>query len=171
MGNGALCAGRGDRDAVTVLQANGNVLSYYNRVRVVDLILDFPNHFVCHSSSLVLMQQGRILPLHTILVPGEVYFLLPIPGREAKPNGDDSDTSSLLHIEPPRRAVNRTGSMKFVISTEQFSKILSGSIKEGSTVSRRRTHRRTSARRKPATGWRPALSSIEEVTANWRQVS
>lgn len=189
MGNAAMvCGGRSERAAVTVLQADGNVLSFYSsRVRVVDLILDYPNHFVCHSSSLVLLQRGKILPLHTLLVPGEVYFLLPMPNgpshgeTEAE---DESDTSSLLHIEPPRRAVHRTGTTKFVISTEQFSKIMAGSIKEGrgshrgggamtsSTVKRKRSTSSRGSKQVPKTNssaqtpWRPALSSIEEVTAN-----
>jgi hypothetical protein len=176
MGNAAMvCGGRGERDAVTVLQADGNVLSLYSRVRVVDLILDYPNHFVCHSSSLVLLQHGKILPLHTLLVPGEVYFLLPMPGADHSHEDDEeeADTSSLLHIEPPRRAVHRTGSMKFVISTEQFSKIMAGSIKEGrrgghlhqSSSKRKRAVRASKVQKSPQP-WRPALSSIEEVAAN-----
>lgn len=183
MGNAVMvCGGRGYRDAVTVLQADGNVLSLYSRVRVVDLILDYPNHFVCHSSLLVMMQHGKILPMHTLLEPGEVYFLLPKPGHGhggADDQSDErsencSDTSSLLQIEPPRRAVQRTGSMKFVISTEQFSKIMSGSIKEGrikngsheTSTKRRRASRETRFKKAPMP-WRPALSSIQEVAANW----
>lgn len=194
MGNAALvCGGRSGLEArspVTVLQADGNVLTLFGtRVRVVDLILDYPNHFVCHSSSIILLQQGKILPLHTLLVPGEVYFLLPMPLRPDHDN--ESDTSSLLHIEPPRRAVQRTGSTKFVISTEQFAKIMARTaVKEGragghgvslSTVKRKRQSARgskatakssssssssSSSNHAPMAPWRPALSSIEEVAAN-----
>ncbi|KAG0624508.1 hypothetical protein M758_3G253000 [Ceratodon purpureus] len=177
MGNAAMvCGGRGERAAVTVLQADGNVLSLYSRVRVVDLILDYPNHFVCHSSSLVLLQHGKILPLHTLLVPGEVYFLLPMPGVDhSHEDEEESDMSSLLRIEPPRRAVHRTGSMKFVISTEQFSKIMAGSIKEGRHSGSSGVHQSSSVRKRAVRSnkvqktpqpWRPALSSIEEVAAN-----
>lgn len=186
MGNAAMCGGRPGPEArspVTVLQSDGNVLTLSSsRVRVVDLILDYPNHFVCHSSSIILLQHGKILPLHTLLVPGEVYFLLPMPHRPDQDN--ESDTSSLLHIEPPRKAVHRTGSTKFVISTEQFAKIMartavkegrSGSgVVTGSTVKRKRQARGSKAMAKsssstgnaPMAPWRPGLSSIEEVAAN-----
>lgn len=176
-----VCGGRGERDAVTVLQADGNVLQLYSRVRVVDLILDYPNHFVCHSSSLVLLQHGKILPLHTLLVPGEVYFLLPMPGADHSHDDQDaadSDTSSLLHIDPPRKGVHRNGTLKFVISTEQFSRIMAGSIKEGprhstappglhqSSSKRKRAVRASKVQKTTGQPWRPALSSIEEVAAN-----
>lgn len=182
MGNAAMvCAGRGDRDAVTVLRADGKVLSFYSRVAVVDLILDHPNHFVCRL--LMPKQQAKILPMHTVLEPGEVYLLLPIPcnshgggDSEVEERAEDySDSSSLLHREPPRQAVQGTVSMKFVISTEQFTKIMSGSIKEGrlkkskgqgTAKKRNRSRSKEASMKGPHTHWRPALSSIQEVAAN-----
>lgn len=177
MGNTALCAGGASRaDAVTVLKADGSVLTLENTVRVADLILEFPNHFLCHSSTLLLLQQVKILPLGTTLIPGEVYFLVPIPGREIKNDGaaveEDSDTNSLLHIDPPQRTIQSTpGSMKFVISPEHFSRIMSGSVlKEGRSKLKRKLSKRLllqSKKPSPASDllWQPRVPSIGEVEA------
>lgn len=178
MGNAALCAGRASHAAaVTVLKADGNVLTFENTVRVADLILEFPNHFMCHSSSLLLLQQLKILPRGTTLIPGEVYLLVPIPGQESENNRpaveEDSDTESLLYIEPPQRNIQRTShtSMKFVISPEHFSRIMSGSVlKEGRSKLKRQLSKKLLLQPKkpsPASNisWQPRLPSIGEVEA------
>ena len=176
MGNAALCAGRASHAAaVTVLKADGNVLTFENTVRVADIILEFPNHFMCHSSSLLLLQQVKILPRGATLIPGEVYFLVPIPGQESENNRsavEESDTESLLYIEPPQRNIQRTsGSMKFVISPEHFSRIMSGSVlKEGRSKLKRQLSKKLLIQPKkpsPASNisWQPRLPSIGEVEA------
>ncbi|KAG0555930.1 hypothetical protein KC19_11G013900 [Ceratodon purpureus] len=176
MGNAALCAGRASHaDAVTVLKADGNVLTFESTVRVADLILEFPNHFMCHSSSLLLLQQVKILPLGTTLIPGEVYFLVPIPGQEIQDHGpgvdEDCDTDSLLHIDAPQKNIHGPGRMKFVISPEHFAKIMSGSVlKEGRSKLKRQLSKKLQLQpKKPSpssnVSWQPRLPSIGEVEA------
>jgi hypothetical protein len=159
-----------------VLKADGSVLTFENTVRVADLILEFPNHFMCHSSSLFLPRKVKILPLGSTLIPGEVYFLVPNPGHEVKSVGlaveEDSDNDSLLHTEKPQRNIQSTpGSTKFVISQETFSSIMSGSVlKEGRSKLKRQLSRRLQLQpKKPSStsnmSWQPRLPSIGEVEA------
>jgi hypothetical protein len=132
MGNASFCGAKGDEPFVTVLRGNGAVLTFFSPMRVADLLQEYPGHFVCHSSSLLLMHEVRLLPPHTILTPLETYFLLPFPASR-KSNCDDlgsASSSSPCRADDPQQQRQGTGTMKFVISNELFAKILTGSIAE-----------------------------------------
>jgi len=132
MGNASFCGAKGDEPFVTVLRGNGAVLTFFSPMRVADLLQEYSGHFVCHSSSLLLMHEVKLLPPHTILTPWETYFLLPFPASR-KSNCDDlgsASSSSPCRADDPQQQLQGTGTMKFVISNELFAKILTGSIAE-----------------------------------------
>jgi hypothetical protein len=171
MGNAAICGDKADVDFVTVLRGNGTVLTFYNPMRVAVLLQGYPGHFVCHSSSLLLMHEGKILPPHTILAPGETYFLLPVPSRKSNSN-DDSTTSSSSSPQRqaglPQQEDSRT--MKFAVSNELFAKILSGSSMREDSLSKSSKQRRNEERTpllERLKSWEPRLCTVAEVTAKW----
>jgi hypothetical protein len=145
MGNVALCGAKEDGEFVTVLRGNGSVLTFYNPMLVADLLHEYPGHFICHSSSLLLSHEGKILPPQTILTPGETYFLLPFPRKEFNSSEDPhapcrGQADSLQQQEQQQWS----GTMRFSISNELFAKILSGSMREENvSKSRRRSNERT----------------------------
>ncbi|KAG6556505.1 hypothetical protein Mapa_001831 [Marchantia paleacea] len=172
MGNTVGSNRKGAKQVVTVLQADGRVLEFPRPIRVSDLLYDHPNHFVCHSSALVLMQQGKMLPHNTLLNRGHVYFLLPLPS--ASPAVVES--APLLLSE----GIKPAKTMKFVISKQQLAKILAeGNIKvvtkdpepashKQVIYSQRSSHIRVlhhpapTLVKRPGT-WTPGLDSISEV--------
>ncbi|CAM6039460.1 unnamed protein product [Sphagnum compactum] len=170
MGNAAICGDKVDVDFVTVLRGNGTVLTFYNPMRVAVLLQGYPGHFVCHSSSLLLMHEGKILPPHTILAPGETYFLLPVPSTKSNSNNDSTTSSSSSSPQRqaglPQQEDSRT--MKFAVSNELFAKILSGSSMREDSLSesskRRRNEERTPLLERPKS-WEPRLCTVAEVTA------
>ncbi|CAM6014016.1 unnamed protein product [Sphagnum balticum] len=141
MGNVALCGAKEDGEFVTVLRGNGSVLTFYNPMIVADLLHEYPGHFVCHSSSLLLLHEGKILPPQTILTPGETYFLLPFPRKEFNSSEDQGQADSLQQQQEQQQW---SGTMRFTISNELFAKILSGSMREENlSKSRRRSNEST----------------------------
>jgi hypothetical protein len=169
MGNAGICGDKADVDFVTVLRGNGTVLTFYNPMHVAVLLQGYPGHFVCHSSSLLLMHEGKILPPHTILAPGETYFLLPVPSRKSNSNNDSTTSSSSCPQRQaglPQQEDSRT--MKFALSNELFAKILSGSSMREDSLSKS-SKRRRNEERTPLLGrlksWEPRLCTVAEVTA------
>ncbi len=164
MGNVALCGAKEDGEFVTVLRGNGSVLTFYNPMLVADLLHEYPGHFVCHSSSLLLLHEGKILPPQTILTPGETYFLLPFPRKESNSSEDPhapcrGQADSLQQQEQQQWS----GTMRFTISNELFAKILSGSMREENlSKSRRRSNEST-----PLIERLKSLHSNAAVTAKW----
>lgn len=187
MGNTQAGNRKGSKHVVTVLQSDGRVLEFSRSLRVADLLYDHPKHFVCHSSALVLLQQGKMLPANSLLMRGEVYFLLPLPKskseNQAPPKGAEnvapvpSSQQQLL----PREDAKPAGTMKFLITKQQLAKILAeGSIKvepkaaeltsllpESNALARSSTmrvlHRPSPTLVKRSVTWSPGLESISEV--------
>lgn len=164
MGNVALCGAKEDGEFVTVLRGNGSVLTFYNPMLIADLLQEYPGHFVCHSSSLLLSHEGKILPPQTILTPGETYFLLPFPRKESNSSEDPhaprrGQADSLRQQEQQQWS----GTMRFTISNDLFAKILSGSMREENvSKSRRRSNEST-----PLIERLKSLHSNAAVTAKW----
>jgi hypothetical protein len=112
---------------------------------VADLLHEYPAHFVCHSSSLLLFHEGKILPPQTILTPGETYFLLPFPRKESN-SSEDPQAPRRRQADPLQQQQQQqwSGTMRFTISNELFAKILSGSMREENvSKSRRRSNEST----------------------------
>ncbi len=160
-----VCGAKGDEPFVTVLRGNGAVLTFFSPMRVADLLQEYPGHFVCHSSSLLLLHEVKLLPPHTILTPWETYFLLPFPASR-KSNCDDlgsASSSSPCRADDPQQQRQGTGTMQFVMSNELFAKILTGSIAEEVEMFKSRGR---SAERTPLLQEMLKSSSIDEaVTA------
>ncbi len=171
MGNAAICGDNADVDFVTVLRGNGTVLTFYNPMRVAVLLQGYPGHFVCHSSSLLLMHEGKILPPHTILAPGETYFLLPVPCRKSNSDNDSTTSPSSCPQRQaglPQQEDSRT--MKFAVSNELFAKILSGSSMREDSLSKSSKQRRNEERTpllERLKSWEPRVCTVAEVTAKW----
>lgn len=62
----------------------GQVLEFSHSVAAAELMLDFPHHFVCHSSSFALGQRVVPLPSDHPLQPAQLYFLLPMHKLHAR---------------------------------------------------------------------------------------
>jgi hypothetical protein len=184
MGNAAICRGKGDMvEFTTVLRGNGTVLTFYSPMRVADLLQEYPGHFVCHSSSLLLTHEGKILATDMILTPGETYFLLPLPRNKTSDAGttdDKGDLQAAISTSFSKRGDKGTvsntpqqqqqqgggsGTMKFAVSNEMFSSILSGSMREENlSKSRRRTKESTPFLRRVKSSWDPLpLAPVTEV--------
>jgi hypothetical protein len=184
MGNAAICRGKGDMvEFTTVLRGNGTVLTFYSPMRVADLLQEYPGHFVCHSSSLLLTHEGKILAADMILTPGETYFLLPLPRSktpDAGTTGDKDDLQAAISSSFSQRGdkgtVSKTpqqqeeeeggsGTMKFAVSNEMFSSILSGSMREENlSKSRRRSKESTPFLGRVKSSWDPQSSAcVAEV--------
>jgi hypothetical protein len=185
MGNSQGGHRRGSKHVVTVLQNDGKVLEFSRSLRVADLLHDHPKHFVCHSSALVLLQQGKMLPRDAVLMRGEVYFLLPLP--KSKRNNQPStipETGAPLtsgHQRQPGEETKSGGTMKFLITKQQLAKILAeGSVKVEprapemrsslpqsnelkNTTSVRVLHCPSPTLMKRSVTWSPGLESISEV--------
>ncbi|KAH8949947.1 hypothetical protein BDL97_10G059000 [Sphagnum fallax] len=184
MGNAAICRGKGDIvEFTTVLRGNGTVLTFYSPMRVADLLQEYPGHFVCHSSSLLLTHEGKILAADMILTPGETYFLLPLPRNrtsDAGTIGDKDDLQATISTCFSQRGDKGTvsntpqqqqqqqgcsGTMKFAVSNEMFSSILSGSMREENlSKSRRHSKESTPFLGRVKSSWDPRLSArVAEV--------
>ncbi|CAM6095931.1 unnamed protein product [Calypogeia fissa] len=183
MGNTQAGHRKGSKQVVTVLQSDGRVLEFSRSLRVADLLCDHPKHFVCHSSALVLLQQGKMLPPDAMLMRGEAYFLLPTPKSkcESKFSSPMQNDAQLTQSEQPREEPKAGGTMKFLITKQQLARILAeGSIKvetkapelvssipESNVPSRpsslRVLHRPSPTLVKRSVTWSPGLESISEV--------
>lgn len=184
MGNAQGGHRKGSKQVVTVLESDGRVLEFPRSLRVADLLYDHPKHFVCHSSALVLLQQGKMLPPNAILMRGEVYFLLPLPKSKADDNQSARGVESgspLSSAQQPREESRTGGTMKFLITKQQLAKILAeGSIKVETrapelssslpqsnvptrSLPARVLHRPSPTLVKRPVTWSPGLESISEV--------
>lgn len=185
MGNSHGGQRKGSKQVVTVLQSDGRVLEFTHSLRVADLLFHHPKHFVCHSSSLVLLQQGKMLPPKAVLMRGEVYFLLPLPKNkpdyQSPPKAAENVVPSTTFGQPPREEVRPASTMKFLVTKRQLAKILDEcSIKVEQkapeltsllpesnaptrSLSKRVLHRPSPSLIKRAVSWSPRLESISEV--------
>lgn len=82
MGNGCVkppshCVGGNPR--VRVVLSDGTVEDFEKPITVAELMMDYPQHFVCQSISTqsASLQKKSILPAIVELEPGRVYYLLP----------------------------------------------------------------------------------------------
>ncbi|CAM6018058.1 unnamed protein product [Sphagnum balticum] len=178
MGNAAIRRRKGDMvEFTTVLRGNGTVLTFYSPMRVADLLQEYPGHFVCHCSSLLLTHEGKILVPDMILTPGETYFLLPLPrnktsdagtpgdkGKAAistsfSQRGDEGTVSNTPQQQQQQQQQGGSGTMKFAVSNEMFSSILSGSMREENlSKSRRRSKESTPFLGRVKSSWDPRSS-------------
>lgn len=185
MGNSHAGHSKGSKQVVTVLQSDGRVLEFSCSLRVADLLYDHPKHFVCHSSALLLLQQGKMLPQNAQLMRGEVYFLLPVPKSnpesQSPPMSAENAVSVTSTQQLPQEEAKAAGTMKFLITKQQLAKILAeGSIKvepkapelvsllpESHAPARSNTmrvlHRPSPTLVKRSVTWSPGLESISEV--------
>lgn len=118
---------RADRypDVVAVLQYDGKVLEFPERIRCSELLATYPAHAVCPATALVSKQQGKMLGSDSFLEPGRTYFLVPRPGstRPAPSSAASASASasSSAEVVPPRLS---SSMMPFKISKEYLARIL-----------------------------------------------
>lgn len=89
-----------------IVHCNGLVDEFYMPVRVGELIVDYPDHFICHSSDLNILQNVPPLPDDEEMEVGQVYFLLPRTSVECPLT--DADVATLLS----KAAITRKASYK-----------------------------------------------------------
>lgn len=69
------------KHVVKLVHSNGLVEEFYRAVRVGELTVDFPHHFICHSDDLSLMCDVSGVPPSLSedddMELGQIYFLLP----------------------------------------------------------------------------------------------
>ncbi|KAF3771848.1 hypothetical protein EJ110_NYTH59362 [Nymphaea thermarum] len=84
------------RQTVDVIQPNGQVRQMMLPLKVSDLLMLYPHHFVAHAGT---TKRGSMLPLETQLETGNSYVLLPLP--RIFPSSSSSSLSPLDAAPPP----------------------------------------------------------------------
>ncbi|CAM6099761.1 unnamed protein product [Calypogeia fissa] len=64
---------------VRVVHGDGQVLSRLPPVKVADILVNHPHHYICHMCPELPTNKSPMLPLDYDLEPGYLYFLLPLP--------------------------------------------------------------------------------------------
>ncbi|MCO5573611.1 hypothetical protein L7F22_046892 [Adiantum nelumboides] len=88
MGNLLSCTGiprsLAPHHVVKLVHSNGLVEEFYRAVRVAELSVDYPQHFICNSGSLRPTCSGNLRKLseEDVMEPGQIYFLLPVKAFE-----------------------------------------------------------------------------------------
>lgn len=65
------------QNVVKVVHCNGLVDEFHWPVRVGELTIDYPDHFICHSNDLSISRNVPPLPDDEEMELGQIYFLLP----------------------------------------------------------------------------------------------
>ncbi|KAJ7530919.1 hypothetical protein O6H91_14G024700 [Diphasiastrum complanatum] len=176
MGNTAtiICGVRPEKELITVLQANGKVLEFSQKVRAAELIVGHPHHFLCNASAILSGERGKMLPPRAVLQRGKIYLLLPLPGARhsstkgssSSSEGDELQQANTM-CDNARSAVARR-TTKFVISKQYLDKILlhnDGKVKELNRGPAAAPKQTITVKRRSTMSWAPALESIPEVAA------
>lgn len=180
---------RSAKGNLVILQANGQVLELKHSMRCEDLLKSHPYHFVCHSSSVLLKQQGSFLPASAKLKRGEIYFLLPLPGDlNAPPSADEHNETQALLGKGGFLRPQVQGTIKFVIPKQYLNRIVEEQAARAAAAAnqaakaankaakakssknsgyakhtkRRRSMQMIPASKKSSTMWTPGLESIVE---------
>eukprot|EP00252_Welwitschia_mirabilis_P001067 TRINITY_DN1102_c0_g1_i1.p1 TRINITY_DN1102_c0_g1~~TRINITY_DN1102_c0_g1_i1.p1 ORF type:complete len:200 (+),score=14.38 TRINITY_DN1102_c0_g1_i1:831-1430(+) len=79
MGNLVSCASSTvPCNAVKVIKISGGVQEFRRKVKAAELMLDHPQHCVCHASGLQIGRRVNPLPADEDLEMGQLYLLLPM---------------------------------------------------------------------------------------------
>ncbi|KAL3694047.1 hypothetical protein R1sor_007698 [Riccia sorocarpa] len=119
MGNFASCVTPDmGKLSVKVVQPDGKVQEYRRSVVVAELMMEHPNHFVIHSSSLTNINKKSMLSAEIELESGRLYYLLPYD----KFQGILAPETNEAPGNKPARAVNalqQLAQAKFEIQQKQ----------------------------------------------------
>jgi hypothetical protein len=94
---------------VKVIHWNGSVQDLQRRITAAELMLDNPQHFVCHANGLQIGRRINPLTADEELDLGYLYFLLPMPKLHSVLSGTDM-ASLAFKANSAVKAVNRRSS-------------------------------------------------------------
>jgi hypothetical protein len=90
MGNSVLCASNSvPSSTVKVIHWNGSVQGFQRILKAAELMLDNPQHFVCHANGLQIGRRINPLSADEDLDLGHLYFLLPMTKLHSVLSGAD----------------------------------------------------------------------------------
>lgn len=110
MGNYVSCASNSvPSNTVKVVSWNGSVQELQRRVKAAELMLENPQHFVCHANSLQIGRRINPLTADEELEVGYLYFLLPMAKLKSVLSGTDM-ASLAFKANSAMKAAGRSGS-------------------------------------------------------------
>jgi hypothetical protein len=94
---------------VKVVNSNGRVQALQRGIKAAELMLDNPQHFVCHANGLQIGCRINPLPADEELDLGYLYFLLPMAKLHSVLSGSDM-ASLALKVNSAMKAATRRNS-------------------------------------------------------------
>jgi hypothetical protein len=126
MGNGCAKGALPSKSSIKVVLADGTVEEFPKPITVAELMMEYPQHFVYHSSAITNnIQKKDILPADSELEAGSYYYLLPssnysgpvsppkLPAPKPKPSSKQATGKSL------KPEISREESHRFDITNWQ----------------------------------------------------
>ncbi|KAG6553302.1 hypothetical protein Mapa_005036 [Marchantia paleacea] len=185
MGNFASCVSPDvSKLSVKVVHPDGKMEEFRRSVVVAELMMEHPNHFVCHSSALTNINKKSMLSAEIELEAGRLYYLLPYDKFQGILTPEVTDAPG----NKPARAVNaiqQLAQAKFEIQNKANSMVTRVTIKGDDLSHLLSEVGKAAGRRTPlvsysspdlrslytnqlltrSNSWKPMLETIQEVVA------
>ncbi|KAJ7567260.1 hypothetical protein O6H91_02G139400 [Diphasiastrum complanatum] len=177
----------GSEKTIKVMQIDGTVREFPSPVVVAELMLDHPQHYVCHCNSSHKLRVPAALPADVQLEVGQVYYLIPClslkSGADSLFKLKNSSSAQIMNAKAKRsfrslggilellKIKQKTSISPMVLSTESTSKSFSketheaprvteGGIWDADLEEEISNRLRMMSRSR---SWRPKLQTIEEM--------
>jgi hypothetical protein len=115
MGNYVSCASNSvPSNTVKVVSWNGSVQELQRRIKAAELMLDNPQHFVCHANGLQIGRRINPLSADEELDLGYLYFLLPMAKLHSVLSGTDMASLSFKANSAMKAATRRSSGARIL---------------------------------------------------------
>jgi len=178
---------------VKVIHWNGSVQDLQRRITAAELMLDNPQHFVCHANGLQIGRRINPLTADEELDLGYLYFLLPMPKLHSVLSGTDMASLAFKANSAMKAAKRRSSGARVLPLFEDFMRPLPPEMKkdlflsEGKQINGAQEEQLTvpklnleddpelstalaKLRLNPSKSWKPKLKTIEEFRPKLRDL-
>jgi len=178
---------------VKVIHWNGSVQDLQRRITAAELMLDNPQHFVCHANGLQIGRRINPLTADEELDLGYLYFLLPMPKLHSVLSGTDMASLAFKANSAMKAAKRRSSGARVLPLFEDFMRPLPPEMRkdvflaEGKQINGAQEEQLTvpklnleddpelstalaQLRLNPSKSWKPKLETIEEFRPKLRDL-
>jgi hypothetical protein len=178
---------------VKVIHWNGSVQDLQRRITAAELMLDNPQHFVCHANGLQIGRRINPLTADEELDLGYLYFLLPMPKLHSVLSGTDMASLAFKANSAMKAAKRRSSGARVLPLFEDFMRPLPPEMQkdvflaEGKQINGAQEEQLTvpklnleddpelstalaQLRLNPSKSWKPKLETIEEFRPKLRDL-
>nr|ABK24016.1 unknown [Picea sitchensis]ABK25096.1 unknown [Picea sitchensis]ABK26172.1 unknown [Picea sitchensis] len=178
---------------VKVIHWNGSVQDLQRRITAAELMLDNPQHFVCHANGLQIGRRINPLTADEELDLGYLYFLLPMPKLHSVLSGADMASLAFKANSAMKATKRRSSGARVLPLFDDFMRPLPPEMKkdvflsEGKQINGAQEEQLTvpklnleddpelstalaQLRLNPSKSWKPKLETIEEFRPKLRDL-